>query len=65
MRGVITMSKEKPPYGVGDYCPFMSREYVQCHTTHMTSQAIPKVLKYCAGDYENCEVYKQLTAGVD
>lgn len=42
------------------YCPFLGLEYEQCYTVQMTSQAIPKILKFCAGDYENCDVYTQL-----
>lgn len=60
-KGIHAMSDEKK-YDGRDYCPLMSREYAQCHTTQMTSQAIPSVLRFCAGDYEACEIYQQFTA---
>jgi hypothetical protein len=54
-----TMAEENS-YERQGYCPFISRNHELCYIEQMTSQAIPKILKYCAGNYLNCEIYKRL-----
>jgi len=55
------MDLQETMFNKGAICPFVGKKYEECYITQMSSQAIPKVLKYCSGVYEECEIYGRLT----
>ena len=39
------------------HCVFISEPFPECYCMNINSTKIPKVLKYCAGDYTLCSIY--------
>ncbi|MBI5075235.1 MAG: hypothetical protein HZB62_08760 [Nitrospirae bacterium] len=40
-------------------CPFLNSPFPDCYCSQLTSQATDKVIKYCVGTYEECDIYRQ------
>lgn len=45
--------------GTKRLCPFVQSPLDDCFLTSMESQNIEKILDYCGGNYEQCDIYKK------
>jgi hypothetical protein len=41
-------------------CPFLVDPCEECYVVRMDSQAIEWAIRYCGGEYEQCEIYRRL-----
>ncbi|WP_305043954.1 hypothetical protein [Geoalkalibacter sp.] len=46
-------------------CPLVSAPREQCHCSKLTSQRIPLIVLYCAGNYAECDLYQEYRRSVD
>lgn len=49
-------------------CPFSEKPFAECATRFITGASIPRISRYCMGDYSSCQIYidqheKQLVPG--
>lgn len=42
-----------------NYCPYVRAPFNECYLCEMDSQTIEKAIAYCAGDYEQCEIFRK------
>lgn len=40
-------------------CPFIKEPFEECYCSQMNSHATEKVVKYCGGNYEECDIYQK------
>jgi len=40
-------------------CPFLRKPFEECYCSHMNSQSTEKMIKFCGGNFEECEIYKK------
>lgn len=40
-------------------CPFSEQPFTECAAKEITGASIPKITRYCMGDYSLCPVYKK------
>ncbi|MBS1112582.1 MAG: hypothetical protein H6Q92_344 [Nitrospirae bacterium] len=40
-------------------CPFIKEPFEECYCSQMNSHASDKVITYCGGNYEECDIYKK------
>lgn len=38
-------------------CPFIREPFDDCYCSQMSSQVSDKVIKFCGGNYEECDIY--------
>jgi hypothetical protein len=41
----------------GNKCPHITDPYLECYGIGFDSENTQKAVKYCLGDYTNCEIY--------
>ncbi|MDY0261430.1 MULTISPECIES: hypothetical protein [Syntrophotalea] len=44
-------------------CPLVKEEYEDCYFMKMTSSDIQKTVLFCAGNYQDCEIFKRISSG--
>lgn len=40
-------------------CPFTKQPFAECAANTITGASIPRITRYCMGDYALCPVYKK------
>jgi len=40
-------------------CPYLKDPFEDCYCSHMNSQITEKIIKFCGGNFEDCEIYKK------
>jgi hypothetical protein len=48
------------PSGTREQCPYLDAHLDRCYLRSITSGGIPRILQYCGGNYETCEVYQSM-----
>ena len=48
------------PSRTRELCPYLDAHLDRCYLHSITSGNIPRILQYCGGDYEACEVYQSM-----
>jgi hypothetical protein len=43
-------------------CPFLDGTCEECYVVNPTSETVGRVIFYCGGEYERCEIYRNLIA---
>ncbi len=46
-------------YEMAMRCPFSSDPFDDCYVVEMQSQNIPDAIRYCGGDFEDCDIFKR------
>lgn len=41
-------------------CPFVKKRYDKCYCVDMDSRKTSLAIRYCMGNFEQCEIYKKL-----
>ena len=53
-----TMSAEAADPQKYPMCGFLDKPFPECYCLHMSSRNIPKILKFCAGEFQSCLIYR-------
>ncbi len=40
-------------------CPYLKEPCEECYFHHMSSQAAEKAIRFCGGNFAQCDIYKQ------
>jgi len=48
-----------PKSCIREKCPYLKEPFEECYCRHMSSQAAAKAIRFCGGDFAECDVYKQ------
>jgi hypothetical protein len=40
-------------------CPHLGSPLADCYCSHMNSQMTEKTVKFCGGNYKECDIYKK------
>lgn len=41
-----------------DKCPHLGAPHAECYCSRMNSQMIEKVIKFCGGNFRECDIYQ-------
>ncbi len=44
-------------------CPFLNDAFDDCYVSDMNSRNIEKAIHYCGLHYEECEIFRRISAG--
>jgi len=40
-------------------CPYLNHPFADCYCSHMNSQMTEKAVKFCGGNFKECDVYQK------
>lgn len=43
----------------GRNCPCVAKPFEECYCNHMNSQKVEDTLKYCSGNFRECEIFRE------
>ncbi len=55
----VANDSEFADHNLSPLCVFMEKPFPECYCLNISSQKIPKMLTFCAGEYTSCAVYRQ------
>jgi hypothetical protein len=53
----VSFNKGRPPR---IYCPFIKDPHPDCYCLEINNSKINLVMRFCSGDYEQCDIYKRI-----
>jgi hypothetical protein len=53
----VSYDNGQPP---GLYCPLIKDPAPDCYCVEMNNSKINLVMRYCSGDYKQCDIYKRV-----
>ncbi len=48
-----------PNFCIRKKCPHIKEPFEECYCHHMSSQSVEKAVRFCGGNFEECDIYQR------